>query len=148
MACEKYRDLLTAHLDGELDEVQEAEFSRHLEGCERCRKELANLQKLKEVSRSMRLIKPSDEIWDRHWTYIYNRIERSAAWVFLSIGAIILGILGVYHLCAGFFADPHVGIWAKIGAGALIVGGVTLFVSICRERIATYRVDPYREVKR
>lgn len=148
MGCEELREQVTAYLDGELHGAEATRLLSHLEECEGCREELEKLRRLKEVTKGMRFIKPTDEVWDRHWTCIYNRVERGVAWVFLSIGAIMLGVLGVYHLVAGFFADPQVSIWAKLGVGALIVGGVTLFVSVVRERITTYRVDPYREVKR
>ncbi len=148
MSCEDYREQLMAYLDGELGETERLEFTAHLETCEACREELEKLETLKEVSRGMKLIKPSDEVWDRHWTCIYNRVERGVAWIFLSIGAIVLGIFAVCQLCAGFFVDPTVSLWIKLGVGALVVGGVTLFVSVIRERISTYKVDPYREVKR
>lgn len=148
MGCEDSKERMMAYLDGELGETELLEFTSHLERCEACRRELEQLEKIKEVSRGMRFIKPSDEVWDQHWTCIYNRVERGAAWVFLSLGAIVLGVFVVYNLCAGLFADPAVSLWIKLGVGALIVGGVTLFVSVVRERIATYRVDPYREVKR
>ena len=148
MSCEDYKERMMAYLDGELGEAELQEFSAHLEACGACREELEKLEKLKEVSRGMRFFKPSDEVWDRHWTCIYNRVERGVAWIFLSIGAIVLGVFAVCQFCAGFFADPSVNLWVKLGVGALAVGGVTLFVSVIRERIATYRADPYREVKR
>ena len=148
MSCEDYNLQMMAYIDGELGEKEAKEFLSHAEGCEACRDELEKMKRLKEVSKGMRFIKPRDEVWDRHWTCIYNRIERSAAWVLLSIAAIIFGVYGAFHLCADFFADPGCSLWIKIGVGALIVGGITLFVSVIRERIATYRVDPYREVKR
>lgn len=148
MACEEYREQLMAYLDGELDEAEAARFRAHVAECETCREELDKLQRLKEVTRGMKFIRPRDAAWDQHWTCIYNRMERGAAWIFLSIGAIVLGVYGLYHLFADFFADPGMSAWIKFGVGALIVGGVALFVSVVRERIATYRVDPYREVKR
>jgi hypothetical protein len=148
MSCDEYREQLMAYLDGELEGIEARKVRSHLDECEACRAELAKFEKLKEVSTTMKFIKPTDEVWDRHWTGIYNRVERGVAWVFLSIAAIIFGVFGVYHLCADFFADSAVNLCLKIGVGALIVGGITLFVSVVRERITTYRVDPYREVKR
>jgi anti-sigma factor RsiW len=148
MACDEYKERLMAYLDGELGEAELRGLTQHLGRCAACREDLEKMEKIKGVSMSMRFIRPSDEVWDHHWTCIYNRVERSAAWVLLSIGAIVLGVYGVFRLCSDFFADPAVGVWVKLGVGALVVGGVALFVSVARERLATFRSDPYREVKR
>ncbi len=47
--CPEVQERLSAWLDGELEETWQTALSAHLEGCARCRRELAQLQALDAV---------------------------------------------------------------------------------------------------
>jgi anti-sigma factor RsiW len=47
--CKEVQERLSAWLDGEAEEAWQAALSAHLEGCARCRRELAQLQALDAV---------------------------------------------------------------------------------------------------
>jgi hypothetical protein len=80
---------------------------------------------------------------------VYNRIERGAGWILLSIGAILLGCYGGFRLIEQVVRDPTVALIVKVGLVALVFGAVILFVSLLRERLAVRKADKYsREVKR
>ncbi len=148
MDCERIRELLAGYQDGELDRDQLEMVEKHLADCAACRDELARLDKVKEVTGKVKYNDLPLEIWEGYWQGIYRRIERGLGWIFTSIGAIIMLGVGAFYLVRDYFMDPAVAILPKIGVGALIVGGVFLFVSVVRERIFAYHRERYREVQR
>jgi anti-sigma factor RsiW len=49
MTCDQLREFLDPHVDGELDVLRSAEFTRHLRTCEACRQLCDRHEKLREV---------------------------------------------------------------------------------------------------
>ncbi len=49
MGCENYRDLISAYIDGELNETEEKELLDHLNDCPSCRKEYEELKAIVEM---------------------------------------------------------------------------------------------------
>jgi hypothetical protein len=148
MDLEKFRELLAGYQDGELSpkekEMVEQALSEHPE----LRAELAELERVKEVTAKVTYRDLPQEIWDTYWQNIYRRLERGLGWIFLSIGAIVLSAYGCYYLLHDFFFDPTVTILAKIGVGGLVLGGIFLLVSVIRERLFAYKRERYKEVIR
>lgn len=148
MSCDKIRELLAGYQDGELDAEQLEMVQAHLKDCSVCREELAQLNKVKEVTAKVKFNDLPLEVWEGYWQNLYRRLERGLGWIFLSIGAIVMAIVGAFYLVNDFFLDPAVGIFSKIGVGGLIIGGIILLVSVLRERIFAYNRERYREVQR
>jgi predicted anti-sigma-YlaC factor YlaD len=148
MKCDKIRELLAGYQDGELDREQLETVQTHLAQCPDCREELARLEKVKEVAGKVKHKDLPLEVWEGYWQGIYRRIERGVGWIFLSLGATIILIIGAFYLVKDFYLDPAVGIFSKLGVGGLIIGGVFLLVSVLRERIFAYNRERYREVQR
>jgi hypothetical protein len=140
--------LMMAALD---DECSDAE-RRELEALVVARPELTDewnrLRRLKEVTVTMGLRQPPEEVWDRYRGSVLHRAERSIAWVLIALGAAILGLPALWHLIEEWFAadmPPAV----RAGSAALFVGIVLLLVSVVRERWFLHRRDPYsKEVTR
>jgi len=147
MKCDEIRVLLSALVDNELDAEQKRKVGDHLASCEDCRKEYAKLKRLKEATSEMSYFDLPDKLWAGYWREIYNRIERGIGWFFLSIGAIILLVLGAWELLDKFFLDARISLIPKLGVGAVILGLVILLVSIGRERLFSRRHDRYEEVE-
>ncbi len=145
---EELKILLAGYQDGELDEEQHEMVEKYLAEHPDARAELARLEHVKEVTEKVQYDDLPLEVWEGYWQNLYRRLERGIGWIFLSLGAIILLLLGGFYLIRDFFMDPAVGILLKIGIGALIVGGVFLLVSVGRESMFAFRRDRYREVKR
>ena len=149
MNCDEFRPMMTPYVDGELLPEQREHAEDHLAVCERCRGELAELGALKEDLAMIRFKEPTDVELERYWHGIYNRLERGVGWVLLSIGAIVLLCYGAFRLIEGIIGDPNVALILKVGVVALVFGGVILFVSLLRERLAVRKVDKYsKEVER
>ena len=148
MQCEHIRVLLAGYQDGELDREEQDLVEKHLAECPDCRAELARLDKVKEVAQKVKYDDLPLEVWEGYWQSIYRRTERGLGWIFLSLGAIILAGAGIFYLVRDFFLSPSIGIFLKVGLGALIAGGLFLSTSALRERIFAYQRDRYKEVER
>lgn len=140
--------LLMRAIDGELSAGEREEFARLLEGEPELRAEWERLQRLKEVTKTMRLKKPPDEVWDGYWAGVYRRLERGIAWILVSVAAIILLGWGAYHWVGDVLGAtdlPPVIRWTIVGG---TVGLVILFVSVAREKIQMWKSDSYKDVVR
>lgn len=89
-----------------------------------------------------------DVFWDRYWLSIYNRTERGLGWLFFTFGATLLIGFGLWHLATNLWLDASAPFVVRIGTGSLAAGFALLLMSLVRERIRTWRHDPYKEVKR
>jgi hypothetical protein len=148
MNCERYHLLITGYLDGELSPEEQTELLAHLEHCPACEEELRQHRKLKEITGRMQFKEPEDRVWDYYWANVYNRLERGAAWIFLSLGAILLLSYATYELVREVFLLEGVSWVVRIGVVSLVVGFYTLLASVIRERMAIRRSDRYEGIKR
>ena len=148
MKCQEAFILISGKLDGELSPDQERELNKHLETCPVCRKEYEELLHLKEVTSNMRFTDLPDRYWAGYWNGVYNRLERGIGWILLSIGAIVLLSVAVYHFFADFLVNPDLPLMVRLAVAAVVVGLIILLVSYVRERLFAYHRDRYKEVKR
>ena len=140
--------LMMAALDGEIDGAGRAELDALLRSEAGLRSEWDRLRGLKEVTAMMTLKKPPEEVWDRYWVSVYNRLERGVGWVLVSIGAVVVGSYGLWSAVRAILRDAMMP-WVLKGALLLlIVGGVMLLVSVVREKYFTHSRDAYKEVER
>lgn len=146
--CKDYRDMLSGKIDGELHGDLDRELSAHLEECEGCRGEHAELVRIKEVMTGMKFNEPEDKIWENYWAGVYNRLERNLGWILLSIGIISTLVYAMSQLWSEFLHDQSLPLYFRVGVLALVAGAIVLLVSIGRERLKAIRTDRYREVKR
>ncbi len=144
-----YKRLLMGLLDEELSSKEEGELRLHVKECEECRRELEEFTEMKGVISKMKYKEAPDEIWDKYWSKVYNRLERGLSWILISIGAIILLFYGGFKAVESLVKDPTLAVFLKVAILLLLAGLIVLFVSVVRERIFTYKKDKYaKEVKR
>ncbi len=148
MKCEEAKILMMGYLDGELSPEQKKALEEHLQECAHCREEWEKFSQLKKETEEMKF-RPLPEIyWDEYWQNVYNRIERGIGWIFVSIGAIILLVIGAWDLLRDFFLNPREPLIEKVGVGFLILGIIIVFVSVLREKLMIRKVDKYRRIVR
>jgi len=145
---EHFQQLLMGAVDGELTPEQQLEFNQLIEAYPHLKDEWQEYAKLKEVVKTMKLKTPPDEVWDRYWLGVYNRLERGIAWILFSVGAIILITYGIYHFIETLIVDQQLSGIVKFGIVAVIAGVVILLISVAREKLIVRQKDPYKEVKR
>lgn len=145
---ERSRQLMMAALDGELSGTERNDLERLLADSPELREEWARLQRVKEVTTTMALKRPPEEVWDHYWTSVYNRAERGLGWILVSIGAMVLISFGLWEFVQSIMAESNMPGFVKIAVFALLVGLVVLAFSVIREKLFTRRRDPYKEVER
>jgi len=79
---------------------------------------------------------------------VYRRFERGAAWILVSVGAIVLLSWGLWQAVQDILGDTELPTFIKAGILALVAGGVILLVSVIREKLILRRSDPYKDVIR
>lgn len=140
--------LMMAALDGEIDDAGRAELESMLVSDPDLRSEWDRLRGLKEVTAMMTLKKPPEEVWDRYWVSVYNRLERGVGWVLASIGAVVLVAYGLWNIARTLIEDTTTPWFLKGAVLLLIVGSAVILVSVVREKFFTHRRDAYKEVER
>jgi anti-sigma factor RsiW len=145
---ERVGRLLMGGLDGELSPDEREELERLLRDDPAVRDEWERLLRLREVTATMTLQRPPDEVWDRYWTGVYRRIERGVGWVLVSIGAVVLVSFGLWEAVRGLLRDTGLPVVVKGAVLALLVGTVVLAVSVAREKLVLGRSDPCKDVRR
>lgn len=145
MTCDEMKPLLMGYVDGELGEGDVERVREHLGACAACRRDLEAFRDLVKETEPMKLKEPTDEILDRFWRSLYNRIEHGSGWVLVMAGAALVLAYGIYE----FLRDPGVDILIKVGIASVLAGFAILLISVLRERIKVARHDRYsKEVER
>ncbi len=145
MRCDEIQRMLSGYVDGELDDNSRQRVEPQLATCTKCTAEYEKLKKLAEVTNEMKFREPAQEVWDKYWLNVYNRLERTTGWTIFVLGVVALVAWGIY----AFVTDPTIEAVKKVLIGAPIIGLAVLLISVIRERIYKSKFDRYsREVKR
>ncbi|MBN2413514.1 hypothetical protein JXQ31_17685 [candidate division KSB1 bacterium] len=145
---DRFKILLMGAVDGELTAEERKEFELLLAENPEYKKEYQEYKNLKEATKEMKFKNPPAELWDSYWLSVYNRIERGLGWILLSIGCIILLTFAGFHFFKTLIFEADLPLIIKISIFSVIAGLAILLVSIVRERLFTYKSDPYKEIKR
>ena len=141
-------DLMMRALDDELTATEREQFESALAEQPELRAEWERLSRAREVTMGMELRNPPEEMWDGYWTSVYSRVERSAGWLLVSFGVIVVGGWAVWHWIGALLEDtatPAVVRYSMIG---LFVGILILMVSVTRHRLNVSKTDPYKDIQR
>lgn len=144
----RFQTLLNKALDNMLTDEERIEFNSLLASSNQYQEEWKSLKQTKEITKTMKLKNPPEEVWDKYWLGIYSRLERGIAWILISIGAIVVLIYGSFKAVESIIQDPTLAWFLKAAILMLIAGGVFLFVSVVRERIFLRKTDKYKEIIR
>ena len=140
--------LMMAALDGELAENEHPEWETLLRQDSVLRAEWKRMSQLKEVTDTMELNSPPDEVWDEYQTGVFQRLERGIGWILLSIGATVLLTWGAWEWVQALMADNELPGFVRWAILALVAGLVVLLVSVTRERLFVHKREPYKDVVR
>ena len=147
-ADERARHLMMAALDGELAASDRIELERLLEGDPALAAEWRQLCRVKEVTKTMSMRQPPQEVWEGYWMGVYRRLERGFAWILVSLGAIVVLSWAAWEGLQQLWKDQDLPTVVKGGSLALIAGLVILVVSVVREKLVIRQTDPYKDVVR
>lgn len=134
--------LMMAVLDGECTDLDRRELESHLARRPELNDEWNRLRRVKEVTVTMGIAQPPEEVWDRYRRSVLHRTERGIAWTLIAVGGAVLASIALWRWLEGWLASDLPPL-VKFASGALMVGGALLLVSVCRERWTLSRRDPY-----
>lgn len=143
-SCEPFKGLLVGLLDGELTPEEARQITEHLTRCAACRQDYEQLRQTTGKLAALSFQEPSDAVLAQVWKRPYSRLART-----LSLGL----VLGGYALLIGyglieFLTRGKEGWPAKVGLAAVGLGLVLLLALLIRERLKTYKTDPYKDIER
>lgn len=142
--CEPFKGLLVGLLDGELTPDETRQVNEHLTRCAVCRAEYEQLRETTGKLAALSFQEPTDAVLAQVWKSPFSRLARNTS-LFLILGG-YAGLIGYglfEMLTSGTKELP-----AKLGLAAIVLGFLILLVQLIRERIRTYKTDPYKEVER
>ena len=148
MNNDRYIILAEKYLSRDISEEEKNELSEILSANPELQKEFKEQEKIKEVLNKMTLKNPTKEFWDEYWLNIYNRFERKLAWVFISLGAILLLSFSAYESLSELLENTSAHSVVKLGILALLIGFIVLVVSLLREKLFSVKRDKYKEIQR
>jgi hypothetical protein len=135
--------LLSGYVDGALTQADEQRVRVHVEDCESCRRQVEEMQQLREVTMSSRFNVPADDQWSESPRGGASWLAFGLGWTFLIVW---VTIVGGYALWEFWTSDgPIVG---KILAFTPASGFALLFLSVLIDRLKAMRTDPYRRVQK
>lgn len=142
--CSEIQPLLVGLLDGELTPQEAREVNDHLMRCAGCRAEHEQLRTTTGRLRALPYTSPDDAVLEAVWKSPYSRFARNAS---------LALVLGGYALVIGyalfeFFKSGSEALPVKAGFAAILIGAITLLALVLRERVKTYKTDPYKEIER
>ena len=139
MTLEDHEQNVMRFIDGEMDAPERRNFERHLESCESCRMVLEEMTALKEVTDTMKIAELPEAVWEKYWTGIYNKVERSVAWFLFIVGSTIICSYSIYRV----IVDPGMDNIIRLGVVLVFIGLAVLFLSVLREKITVNKKDRY-----
>lgn len=141
--CEQIKLLLMGLMDKELSPEERQVANTHLTRCQKCRDEYEELRKVSKNLDVVSFIEPDQEVLNNLWTAPFSRLVRNSALVLIIGGYMTLIGYGFYE-----FLQSDEPAFPKVAIAAIIFGFVFLLFSVIRERLITYKADPYKEVER
>ena len=143
-ACEAYQGLLMGLLDGELEPEEAQKVNTHLHRCAGCREEYEQLRQSGKKIETVSFVEPQDEVLNALWKRPYSRFTRNASLFLILAGYLVLILFGIFE----FVQDRSEATLPKVATVAICVGFIVLLCSVIRERLRSYKTDPYKEIER
>jgi ferric-dicitrate binding protein FerR (iron transport regulator) len=136
--------LMMRALDGECTQAERQQLDARLTARPELADEWNRLRRLKEVTVTLDLSQPPQEVWDGYRVSVLHRAERNVAWILIVFGAAVLAIGALWRALAAMFAQwEEIPLEVRVGGVALAAGALVLAASIVRERWMLHRRDPY-----
>ena len=142
-ACSDIEELMSGYVDGELTQQEEQRVRVHAESCPECARKLGELLNLKAQIRQLSYPRTDEEVLEILEKDLLSSSGSYLGWVLLVIGLTCLIAYAKFQ----FFTNGAVPLFIRVSDALIMVGGISLFVSVLRQRILTWKHDRYRKVK-
>lgn len=135
---------LSAYLDGELTQQESQKVDVMLRRSPELRGKFEDLRRLREQIKQLDYPRPTEAEWRNVMSRTTFKATRGLGWLLWIGAAIVLIGFGLYQ----FANDPSVALLERIGVFAMLAGTLLVFLTVLWERIAAYKQDKYKEVKK
>ena len=144
-ACPREFDdtLLTGYLDGVLTQGQDQRVRLHLEECEVCRREVAEMRELRELTLSTRFRPPPDDGWDERPRSSWSRASLGLGWAVL-----LVWLVGMAGFAVGQAWSDAASLFERFLLFGGLLGGLLVLLSVLIDRLKSLETDRYRGVKK
>jgi anti-sigma factor RsiW len=136
--------MISAYLDGELTQAEHQRVRILLEDSAEYRQVYDEMRKLQNITREMPLPNPSEDRITQIEQALAVQAPRRLGWLLILAG---VAAWLIYALVM-FIRNFHPPTPAELIAGAIVIGFITLFISVLVQRIYEYPHDRYKGVKR
>ena len=135
--------LLSGYIDGVLTQGDEQRVRVHLEDCAECGEKVSAIRALREATMTTQFDVPADDQWSEAPRTDGSVSALRVGWVLVVLWAVGSTGYGLYE-----FATAEGPIFWKLVAFAGIAGFALLLLSVLLDRVATWKDDPYRQVRK
>ena len=140
--CNEYKALMMGMIDGELTDDESIRLNNHMIRCSSCREELEQLKGASLKLNGIDLKEPDVKIVEKTWKSPYSKLTKNFGILLVIAGWLIMMIYGAYE----FIVTKETESIPKYAFVIILIGIAILFITVLRDRIRSYRNDPYKEV--
>jgi predicted anti-sigma-YlaC factor YlaD len=135
--------LISGYLDGELTQADDQRVRLHIRRCDHCRELFEEMMTLREAAMTTRFEVPDDDQWNESPRGGLSWATRSLGWLMAVVWVVVVTGFGLWQA----WNDTQ-----SLLERVLVFGGLSAFtlllVSVIVDRVATWKFDRYRGVKR
>ena len=142
--CEEYKALMMGMMDNELSNEESIRLNNHMIRCSSCREEFEQLKRTSSKLKGMDIKEPGKEIVEKAWKSPYSKLTKNFGILLVIAGWLAMILYGVYE----FIVTKNSASIPKYAFFVILVGIIILFVAVLRDRVRSYRTDPYKEVEK
>ena len=140
--CEEFKALMMGMIDGELTDAESMKLNNHMIRCSSCREESEQLKGASSKLDGIDIKEPDEGIVDKTWRSPYSKLTKNFGILLVIAGWLIMMIYGAYE----FIVTKETESIPKYAFVIILIGIAILFITVLRDRIRSYRNDPYKEV--
>ena len=144
METDRYRHLLMAHIDGELEPAEAEELERAIARHPELLAELRRMEQLGRRLSGIRIKDPADEVLDALGRTLIRRAGLPVGWLLVMAGMLIF----LSWFGWSWWRDPEIPALLRWAGSAVFLGLLLLFLVKVKERWIERRSDPYKDVLR
>jgi anti-sigma factor RsiW len=134
---------LSGYIDGELTQQERQLVVLHCEQCEACRRNLEELQALRDRIGETGLSVIGEDKWRETMEDQGVQTSRSVGWMLFITGVLIAVGAGII----AFLAADDMPLWTKLMFFAIYGGLAILLYSVLRQRLIERKTDKYKDVE-
>jgi len=141
--CRDIDTLISGYIDNELTQSQRQRVAVHLEDCAACRSQHDALLEVRRSIAGMDASAMTADAWHEMIDDATAKTSRRIGWILFVAGILVVMSYGAYE----FLTRGEGPLLVRLATGTIIVGLISLFVSVLRQRLIERRTDKFKDVE-